>query len=157
MPNKEVLLTKGGFNELQERLEYLKTKKRHEIAEKIKVAREFGDLSENAEYEEAKTEQAFIEGEIMELEYKIKNVVIIDENQGPNGTVMVGSHVKLLDMETNDEFEYTIVGSDETNLEAGRISNESPVGQAIIGATEGSVVTVNAPMAKYDIKIVQVS
>ena len=73
MPNKEVLLTKGGFDELQERLEYLKTKKRHEIAEKIKVAREFGDLSENAEYEEAKTEQAFIEGEIMELEYKIKN------------------------------------------------------------------------------------
>ena len=157
MPNKEVLLTKGGFDELQERLEYLKTKKRHEIAEKIKVAREFGDLSENAEYEEAKTEQAFIEGEIMELEYKIKNVVIIDENKGSNGTVMVGSHVKLLDMETNDEFEYTIVGSDETNLEAGRISNESPVGQAIIGATEGSVVTVNAPMAKYDIKIVKVS
>lgn len=157
MPNKEVLLTKGGFDELQERLEYLKTKKRHEIAEKIKVAREFGDLSENAEYEEAKTEQAFIEGEIMELEYKIKNVVIIDENQGVNGTVMVGSHVKLMDIETNDEFEYTIVGSDEANLEAGRISNESPVGQAIIGAPEGSVVTVNAPMAKYDIKIVQVS
>ena len=157
MPNKEVLLTKGGFDELQERLEYLKTKKRHEIAEKIKVAREFGDLSENAEYEEAKTEQAFIEGEIMELEYKIKNVVIIDENQGVNGTVMVGSHVKILDIETNDESEYTIVGSDEANLEAGRISNESPVGQAIIGATEGSVVTVNAPMAKYDIKIVQVS
>ena len=134
MANKEVLLTRIGYNELVERLEYLKTKKRHEIAEKIKVAREFGDLSENAEYEEAKTEQAFIEGEIMELEYK----------------------VKILDVDAGEEFEYTIVGSDEADLDAQRISNESPVGKAIIGNKTGAVVTVKAPMCEYKLKILQV-
>ncbi len=156
MSNKEVLLTKDGYNELVERLEFLKTRKRHEIAEKIKTAREFGDLSENAEYEEAKTEQAFIEGEIMELEFKVKNAVIIDEQKGPKDIVVVGSRVKVLDIDADEEFEYTIVGSDEADLESMRISNESPLGKAIIGNKIGNVVTVNAPMCKYDIKILQV-
>ena len=156
MANKEVLLTRIGYNELVERLEYLKTKKRHEIAEKIKVAREFGDLSENAEYEEAKTEQAFIEGEIMELEYKVKNAVLIYEKKGPRDTVVVGSKVKILDVDAGEEFEYTIVGSDEADLDAQRISNESPVGKAIIGNKTGAVVTVKAPMCEYQLKILQV-
>ncbi len=156
MTSKEVLLTKDGYNELVERLEFLKTRKRHEIAEKIKTAREFGDLSENAEYEEAKTEQAFIEGEIMELEFKVKNAVIIDEQKGPKDVVVVGSKVKVLDIESDEEFEYTIVGSDEADLELSRISNESPVGKAVIGFKVGSVVTVVAPMCKYDIKILSV-
>lgn len=156
MAGKEVLLTKEGYDELVERLEYLKTKKRHEVAEKIKVARDFGDLSENAEYDEAKTEQGFIEGEIMELEFKVKNAVIIDEKKGPKGVVNVGSKVKILDLEMNEEMEYTIVGSDEADLAQGRISNESPVGKALIGSKMGATVTVHAPLAEYDVKILEV-
>ncbi len=157
MSNKEVLLTKDGYYELQERLEYLKTGKRHEIAEKIKTAREFGDLSENAEYEEAKNEQAFMEGEIVELEYKLKNARIIDEKKTPKGVVAVGSKVKVLDEETNDEYEYTIVGSDEADIEAKRISNESAVGKALIGSKAGNSVTVAAPGGEYTLKILQIS
>ncbi len=156
MSNKEVLLTKDGYYELQERLEYLKTGKRHEIAEKIKVAREFGDLSENAEYEEAKNEQAFIEGEIVELEYKLKNARIIDDKKAPKGVVAVGSKVKVLDEDMNEEYEYTIVGSDEADLEAKRISNESAVGKALIGHKLGEVVTVSAPACEYTLKILQI-
>ena len=128
MSEKEVLLTKDGFYELQERLEYLKTTARREIAEKIKVAREYGDLSENAEYDEARNAQGFIEGEIQELEYKIKNAKIIEDKKQPKGMVGVGSRVRILDLDMNEEMEYTIVGSDEADLDAKRISNESPVG-----------------------------
>ncbi len=156
MSDKEVLLTKDGYYELQERLEYLKTGKRHEIAEKIKTAREYGDLSENAEYEEAKNEQAFVEGEIAELEYKVKNAIIIDDKKVPKGMVAVGSKVKVLDAEMNEECDYTIVGSDEADLAAKRISNESAVGKALIGARCGDTVTVHAPNAQYDLKILQV-
>ncbi len=156
MSNKEVLLTKDGYYELQERLEFLKTKKRHEIAQKIKTAREFGDLSENAEYEEAKNDQAFLEGEIMELEYKIKNAVIIDDTKGPKGVVKVGSKVRVLDVDMNEEAEYVIVGSDEVDLEQKRISNESPVGAALIGRRVGEDVTVHAPSLQYILKIISV-
>ncbi len=156
MTNKEVFLTKDGYYEIQERLEYLKTQKRREIAEKIKVARDFGDLSENAEYEEAKTEQAFIEGEILELEYKIKNASIIGEQKGPKGIVHVGSRVRLLDVEFNEETEYAIVGSDEADLELKRISNESPLGDALIGHKAGDLITVHAPSGDYQVKLLQV-
>lgn len=156
MTNKEVFLTKDGYYEIQERLEYLKTQKRREIAEKIKVARDFGDLSENAEYEEAKTEQAFIEGEIMELEYKIKNASIIGEQKGPKGVVNVGSRVKLLDVDFNEEMEYTIVGSDEADLELKRISNESPLGGALLGHKVGDLVMVHAPSSDYQVKLILV-
>jgi len=156
MAEKEVLLTQEGYDELTERLEYLKTTGRHEIAEKIKIARDFGDLSENAEYEEAKNEQAFIEGEIQELEYKIKNAVIIDKANVPQDVVVVGSRVKILDKEDGDISEYLIVGSDEADLELGRISNESPVGKAIIGSKVGQTVTVNPPgSSSYDIEILE--
>ncbi len=156
MADKEVLLTKDGYYELQERLEYLKTTRRHEIAEKIKAAREYGDLSENAEYDEAKTEQGFIEGEIMELEYKIKNAIIIDDKKSPKGVVSAGSKVKILDIDMDEELEYTIVGSDEADLDAKRISNESPVGKALIGRRVNEDVTVHAPGGDFTVRILSV-
>lgn len=156
MSEKEVLLTKDGFYELQERLEYLKTTARREIADKIKTAREFGDLSENAEYDAAKTEQGYIEGEIQELEYKIKNAKIIDDKKQPKGMVGVGSRVKIYDVDLDEEFEYTIVGSEEADLDAKRISNESPVGRALVGAKADDEVTVQAPGGEYRIKILSV-
>jgi transcription elongation factor GreA len=156
MQEREVFLTREGYDELTERLEYLKTTKRHEIAEKIKVARDFGDLSENAEYEEAKTEQAFMEGEILELEFKVKNAVIIDEQKSQTDTAVVGSKVKVFEVGDGAEIEYLIVGSDEADLSHNRISNESPMGKAIIGSKVGDVVKVSAPFASYDIKIVSI-
>ena len=156
MSNKEVFLTKDGYYEIQERLEYLKTQKRREIAEKIKVAREFGDLSENAEYEEAKNEQAFIEGEIMELEYKIKNASIIGEQKGPKGVANVGSFVRILDIDLGEEMEFTIVGSDAADLDLKRISNESPLGDAILGHKVGETFAVHAPAGDYQVKLLQV-
>ena len=156
MSEKEVLLTKDGFYELQERLEYLKTTARREIAEKIKVAREYGDLSENAEYEEARNAQGFIEGEIEELEYKIKNAKIIEDKKQPKGMVGVGSRVKILDIDMNEEMEYSIVGSDEADLDAKRISNESPVGRALVGSRVEDTVTVQAPSGDFKIKILSV-
>ena len=156
MSEKEVLLTKDGFYELQERLEYLKTTARREIAEKIKVAREYGDLSENAEYDEARKAQGFIEGEIQELEYKIKNAKIIEDKKQPKGMVGVGSRVRILDLDMNEEMEYTIVGSDEADLDAKRISNESPVGKALVGSRVEDTVTVSAPGGEFKIKILSV-
>ncbi|MBO7700559.1 MAG: transcription elongation factor GreA [Eubacteriaceae bacterium] len=156
MSEKEVLLTKDGFYELQERLEYLKTTARREIAEKIKVAREYGDLSENAEYDEARNAQGFIEGEIQELEYKIKNAKIIEDKKQPKGMVGVGSRVRILDLDVNEEMEYTIVGSDEADLDAKRISNESPVGKALVGSRVEDTVTVSAPGGEFKIKILSV-
>ena len=153
---KEVLLTQEGYDELSQRLELLKTTKRHEIAEKIKVARDFGDLSENAEYEEAKIEQGFIEGEILELEFKIKNAVIIDEKLRPKDIAGVGSTVKVLDMDDSGVSVYKIVGSDEADLSQGRISNESPMGRAILGSKVDEVVTVIAPTSSYSIKILEI-
>lgn len=156
MSDKEVLLTRDGFYELQERLEYLKTTARREIAEKIKAAREYGDLSENAEYEEARNAQGFIEGEIQELEYKIKNAKIIEDKKQPKGMVGVGSRVRILDLDMNEEMEYTIVGSDEADLDAKRISNESPVGKALVGSRVEDTVTVSAPGGEFKIKILSV-
>ncbi len=156
MASKEVLYTKEGYEEAVERLEYLKTTKRHEIAAKIKTAREFGDLSENAEYEEAKQEQGFVEGEIVELEFKIKNAKIIDESSIPSGVIHIGSTVKIFDTDMEEEYTYTIVGSDEADLDEGRISNESPVGVAIIGAKAGETVKVNAPFGEYEIRILEI-
>ena len=152
MADKEVLLTKDGYYELQERLEYLKTTRRHEIAEKIKAAREYGDLSENAEYLLLRT----VEGEIMELEYKIKNAIIIDDKKAPKGVVSAGSKVKILDIDMDEELEYTIVGSDEADLDAKRISNESPVGKALIGKKLNDEVVVHAPGGDFKVKILSV-
>jgi transcription elongation factor GreA len=141
---EEVILTKEGKEELEKRLEYLKVEKRAEITERIKTAREFGDLSENAEYDAAKNEQAMIEGEILEIENKLKYAVIIKE--GKKGTtVSLGSKVDFVDDETGELLTYEIVGTTEADVESGRISNESPVGNALLGRKVGDSVTVKVP------------
>ena len=134
MEEKEVILTQEGYDSLDKELNYLKTEKRAEIAERIKVALGFGDLSENSEYDEAKTAQAENEVRIAELENKIRHAKIIDEKEIDTEVVQVGNTVKVLDIEFNEEIEYTIVGSTEVNLAENKISNESPLGAALLGA-----------------------
>ena len=133
MQDQEVILTQEGLNKLEEELNYLKTEKRTEIAERIKVARGFGDLSENSEYDEAKTAQSENEQKIAELETKLRNVKIIDEKEIDTKTVQIGNTVKLLDIEFDEEVEYTIVGSTEVSMVENKISNESPMGKALLG------------------------
>ena len=153
MEEKEVLLTQEGFNNLEKELEYLKTEKRGEIAERIKIALGFGDLSENSEYDEAKNAQAENEAKIAELENKVRYAKIIDESEIDTKTVQVGNTVKLYDEEFDEEVLYTIVGSTEVNLAENKISNESPIGKALIGAKKGSTIEVEAPggISKYKI------
>ena len=153
MVEKEFLLTQEGYDNLEKELEYLKTTERYAIAERIKVALGFGDLSENSEYDEAKNAQAANETKIAELEEKIKYARVIDESEIDTEVVQVGNIVKVLDMEYNEEIEYTIVGSTEVDLSQNRISNESPIGKALLGAKKGSTVEVNAPagVIKYEI------
>ena len=141
---EEVLLTKEGKEELEKRLEYLKVTKRAEITERIKTAREFGDLSENAEYDAAKNEQAMIEGEILEIENKLKYAVIIKDG-AKKGTVSLGSKVDFVDDELGEVFTYEIVGTTEADVELGRISNESPIGNALLGRKAGDTIKVSVP------------
>ena len=150
----EVLLTKEGKEELEKRLDYLKVQKRAEITERIKTAREFGDLSENAEYDAAKNEQAMIEGEILEIENKLKYAVIIKEAK--KGTVSLGSKVTFIDEDTNEELTYEIVGTTEADVEQGRISNESPIGNALLGRKAGETIEVIVPEGKDVIEIKKV-
>ena len=133
MSEKKYLITNDGLRKLEEELEYLKTVKRKEVTEKIKVARGYGDLSENSEYDEAKNEQAFLEGRIAEIENKLKNVELIDENEISTDVVSIGSIVTLYDFEFDEEVTYTIVGSAEVDTFENKISNESPVGSELIG------------------------
>ena len=142
---EEVLLTKEGKEELEKRLEYLKVEKRAEITERIKTAREFGDLSENAEYDAAKNEQAMIEGEILEIENKLKYAVIIADGAAKKGTVSLGSKVEFSDDDTGEVFVYEIVGTTEADVETGRISNESPIGNALLGHKTGDCVRISVP------------
>jgi len=153
---QEVILTKEGFNKLEEELNYLKTEKRTEIAERIKVARGFGDLSENSEYDEAKSAQRENEEKIAELEVKIRNAKIIDESEIDTKTVQIGNLVKLLDIEFNEEVEYTIVGSTEVDLTENKISNESPIGKALLGRKKGETVDVDAPQGVIQFKILAI-
>lgn len=153
MEDKEVLLTQEGFENLEKELDYLKTEKRAEIAERIKVALGFGDLSENSEYDEAKSAQAANEDKIIELENKVRYAKIIDESEIDTKTVQVGNTVKLWDEEFEEEVCYTIVGSTEVDLLQNRISNESPIGMALLGSKKNQIVEVQAPsgVAKYKI------
>jgi transcription elongation factor GreA len=141
MLDKPVLLTKEGLDKLQRELDELRTNKRSEIAERIKYAKEFGDISENAEYEDAKNEQGMLEGRILTLEKMVRNAVLIEEHH--DGIVQVGSKVKVKD-EFGEE-EYTIVGPAEVDVSAGRISMESPVGRALLGHKVGEEVKVQTP------------
>ncbi|PWL43844.1 MAG: transcription elongation factor GreA [Bacillota bacterium] len=138
------ILTAEGAQKLEEQLEYLKTVARKEIAQQIKVAREFGDLSENAEYDEAKNEQARIEGEIVELEKKLRGATVIDESTLDRSVVHIGAAVDLKD-QAGKKFQFTIVGSTEADPLKGRISNESPVGAALLGHHKGDRVEVTTP------------
>ena len=142
MEEKEVILTQEGFDKLEEELNYLKTEKRTEVAERIKIALGFGDLSENSEYDEAKSAQAENENKIAELEAKIRNAKIIDESEIDTKTIQIGNTIKLYDEEFEEEVEYTIVGSTEVNLAENKISNESPIGKALLGAKKGATVDV---------------
>lgn len=156
MPEKEVILTLDGLKKLEEELENLKTQRRREVAERIKQAIEFGDISENSEYEDAKNEQAFIEGRIITLEKMLRNARVIDDSEEKDH-VSVGSTVVLKDIEFGDEEQYTIVGSAEADPAVNRISNESPVGKAVLGQAKGSVVEVNVPagILRYQIMDIQ--
>ncbi|NPV28688.1 MAG: transcription elongation factor GreA [Firmicutes bacterium] len=153
MPEKEVLLTGNGIKKLEEELAYLKSVKRREIADRIRAAIEFGDISENSEYEEAKNEQAFVEGRILTLEKMLRHARVIDTSEVPTDTVSIGATVRLKDLEYGDEIEYTIVGSAEADPAANKISHASPVGRALLGQKTGAVVEVKVPagILKYQI------
>ena len=157
MEEKDVILTQEGYDKLEKELNYLKTEKRAEIADRIKVALGFGDLSENSEYDEAKNAQAENEGKIVELENKLRHAKIIDEKEIDTTTVQIGNKVKVLDMEFDEKIEYTIVGSTEVNLAENKISNESPLGEALLGAKKNQVVEVKAPAGVMKYKILNIT
>ena len=152
---KTIKLTDEGLKKLQQELENLKTEGRKDIAEKIKVARGYGDLSENSEYHEAKNEQAKIEARIVELEAMLKNVEIISGGENSD-TVQLGSKVKVLDVEFDEECEYQIVGSPEADVKKGLISDESPVGKALIGHKAGDRIVAEAPSGEIVFKIIEI-
>ncbi len=157
MTNKETVLTPEGVIKLENELHQLKSVRRREIALKIKQAIAFGDLSENSEYDEAKNEQAFMEGRIVTLEKMLKNAKVIDEDDIRTDMVGIGSTVKLLDVEYNEEILYTIVGSAEADPSQNKISNESPVGIALIGQAKGSEVDVSVPDGVVKYKVLEIS
>ncbi len=152
-PNKELVMTYAGLCALENELEELKTVKRKDVAEKIKVARGYGDLSENSEYDEAKNEQGFVESRIALLEKMLKNARVIDEDELSTEAIAIGTHVKIKDS-TGDVSEYDIMGSTETDPLNGKISDESPVGAALMGHKVGDVVTITLPNGReetYDV------
>ena len=153
---KPVMVTAEGLKQLEEELDLLKGEKRKEIAEKIKVARSYGDLSENSEYDDAKNEQAILEARIVTIEATLKNAVVIDETGMGNEHVHVGSKVKLENITRGVEVEYKIVGSNESKPSEGKISDESPVGMALIGHSVGDVVEVETPIGMMGFKILDI-
>lgn len=148
-------MTQEGFEAAKKQLEYLQTVKRAEIVERIAEARSHGDLSENAEYDAARNEQAANEGEIAELDYKVKNAVIIEESED-NSVVHIGSKVTVKDFELDEDVLYTIMGTTEVDPMNNIISNESPVGAALLKHKKGDVVTVKAPNGEYKLKILKI-
>ncbi|QNO14833.1 transcription elongation factor GreA [Alkalicella caledoniensis] len=154
--NKEVILTPTGLKKLEDELEYLKSTKRREVAERIKIAISYGDISENSEYEDAKNEQAFVEGRILTLEKMLRNATVIDEGEIDKGVVNIGCTVVLKDLEYDEELQYSIVGSAESNPNDSKISNESPVGKAILGKPIGSEVEVIVPAGTIKYRIMSI-
>jgi transcription elongation factor GreA len=157
MSEKEVILTQDGLRKLEEELEHLKSVKRREVAERIKVAIGYGDISENSEYEDAKNEQAFIEGRVITLEKMLRNARIINDDEIDTDVVSIGSKVVLEDLEFGEKEVYTIVGTAESDPSQNKISNESPVGKAILGKKKGSIVDVNVPAGIIQYKIVDIN
>jgi transcription elongation factor GreA len=155
-PLKEVILTPEGYKKLTKEIEYLSTEKRREVAERIKVAREFGDIAENAEYDDAKNEQAYVEARIAMLEERLVSARVIQKKDIAKDVVSVGSTVRLKDMDANETIEYHIVGSAEANPADRKLSNESPVGKAILGKKKGETVEVTAPRGSLKFKILDI-
>jgi transcription elongation factor GreA len=154
MPDKKpIYLTQEGFNKLEEKLEYLITTKRKEVADRIGAAIALGDLSENSEYEDAKNEQAFMEGEIMTIQTTLRKAQIIDNSEIAGDIVVLGAVIHLKDMATDRELKYTIVGSGEADPFAGKISNESPIGVALLGKHIGEIVTYSSPSGSKEVQI----
>ncbi len=157
MENKQIMLTDEGLLKLEQELEMLKTQKRQEVAEKIKVARGFGDLSENSEYDAAKEEQAQVEARIVHLENMLKNAKVIDQDDIDLNKVSIGTRVKVYDLEFDEELEYSIVGSTEADPDLFKISDESPVGKALIGKNIDDVVDVETPGGTFQLKILSIN
>jgi transcription elongation factor GreA len=153
---KEVILTPEGFKKLKEEIEYLSSAKRRQVADRIRIAREFGDIAENAEYDDAKNEQALLEHRIAVLEERMRAARVIEKKEISKDVVSIGSHVKLRDMDAKQTIEYHIVGSAEANPAEYKLSNESPVGRAIIGKKKGEVVEVSAPRGSLKFKIMEI-
>jgi transcription elongation factor GreA len=153
---KEVILTPEGYKKLQAEIEYLSNEKRREVAERIRIAREFGDIAENAEYDDAKNEQALLEHRIAMLEERLRDAKVITKKDVAKDIVSVGSKVKLRDVGAKQTVEYHIVGSAEANPAQNKLSNESPVGKAIIGHKKGETVEVAAPRGSMKYKILEI-
>lgn len=156
MSENPVYLTQNGLESLQKELDYLVNVRRQEIAQQIAEAKAEGDLRENAGYDEAKNAQAFVEGRIQELKIKIRNAQIIDNSQMPDNQVALGRKVVVKENGYDDEESYTIVGSTETDPSNGRISNESPIGKALLGRTVGEIVSINVPAGEIEFVIIRV-
>jgi len=156
MSEKETILTPEGLKKLEQELDHLKSVRRKEVAERIKMAISYGDISENSEYDDAKNEQAFVEGRIITLEKMLRNARIINDDEVDTEVVGIGSKVTLKDIEFDDIVEYTIVGSAESDPAANRISNESPVGRALLGKKKGDRVTVNVPAGIIEYEILDI-
>jgi transcription elongation factor GreA len=153
---KDVVLTPQGLEDLKEKIEYLSTARRREVADRIREAREFGDISENSEYDDAKNEQMMLEKQIADLEEKLRSADVIDEGQVATDVVSVGTIVHVKDQETAKSAKYKIVGSAEADPSNGRLSNESPVGKALLGHKRGEVVSVPAPRGARELKITKI-
>ncbi|MGV8119755.1 MAG: transcription elongation factor GreA [Vulcanimicrobiota bacterium] len=153
---KEIILTREAFAKYQQKLDYYKTHHRKEVAERIKQAKEFGEIGENSEYEDAKSEQAFIEGEIMNLENILRYAKVLDEKEIPKDIVSLGSTVMVKNMKSGAQTEYTIVGTMESDPTRGFISNESPVGSALLGARNNDVLEVKVPREIMKLQVVKI-
>lgn len=153
---KEIILTREAFAKYQQKLDYYKTHHRKEVAERIKQAKEFGEIGENSEYEDAKSEQAFIEGEIMNLENILRYAKVLDEKEIPKDIVSLGSTVMVKNMKSGSQTEYTIVGTMESDPSMGFISNESPVGSALLGARNNDVLEVKVPREIMQLQVVKI-
>ena len=153
---KEVILTAEGYEKLKQEIDHLRGDKRREVAERIRVAREFGDIAENAEYDDAKNEQAMLEHRIAQLEERLLSARVITKKEISKDAVSIGSKVRLRDVAANKTFEYHIVGSAEANPAENKLSNESPVGKAIMGKKKGETVEVSAPRGSLKFKIMEI-
>jgi transcription elongation factor GreA len=153
---KDVILTPEGYKKLTQEIEYLSTEKRREVADRIRTAREFGDIAENAEYDDAKNEQALLEHRIATLEERMRNARVIEKKDIAKDVVSVGSKVRLRDLDAKQTFEYRIVGSAEADPAENKLSNESPVGKAILGKKKGETVEVSAPRGAMKFKILEI-